>query len=483
MIRTRTLLSDTRTPVLAYAALRKAAGDGPSFLLESAVAGERWGRYTVLGYKPRWEAVLDGFGRWTVNTMGRGDAPQAFLEAGDPLRAASRAIVKGDGLIVGDGNRPESQAERFARSHIGYFAWDLVHLTDKVPGFPPEELGPVARLMGGATIVVYDNLAQTVTIAAPTDADIDEALAHLQQPVHLATLPLPDRSRLPEHVEVSMDDARFEATVRRAQEYVAAGDTFQVQIGRDFVTPAGATDAFDVYRALRVINPSPYMYFLDLPPAGGEKTRTQIAGASPEILVRLEDGTVTIRPIAGTRRRGRTSDEDRALEEELLADPKERAEHVMLIDLARNDVGRVAQVGSVKVTRQMFIERYSHVMHIVSEVTGKVRPGTAPFDVLRATFPAGTLSGAPKVRSMQIIRELEGRPRGIYGGAIGYAADDGNLDFAIAIRTAVCRGGTFTVTAAAGVVEGSVPRLEALETRNKAGAVLSAIAAARGARG
>jgi len=281
--------------------------------------------------------------------------------------------------------------------------------------------------------------------------------------------------QLPADVDVNMDDAAYAAIVRRGQEYIAAGDAFQIVLARTFSVPRGGRDPFDVYRAMRVLNPSPYMYFLDLPPGPGERTRTQIAGASPETLVRLEGGVVTVRPIAGTRPRGKTPEEDEALARELLADPKERAEHVMLIDLGRNDVGRVAETGTVRVARQMEIERYSHVMHIVSEVTGRVPASTPPLQVLRAAFPAGTLSGAPKVRAMQIIRELEAEPRGIYGGAIGYVSETGDLDFAIAIRTAVCRDDRFYVTAGAGIVEASDPASEAEESRNKARGVLCAI--------
>jgi anthranilate synthase component 1 len=266
--------------------------------------------------------------------------------------------------------------------------------------------------------------------------------------------------------------------VLRAQEYIAAGDAFQVVLARTFTVPRDGRDPFDAYRAMRLINPSPYMYYLDFPPAPGETSRTQIAGASPETLVRLESGRMTVRPIAGTRPRGKTPAEDLALEKELLADAKELAEHVMLIDLGRNDVGRVAETGSVKVVRNMTIERFSHVMHIVSEVEGRVAPGTPRLDVARSAFPAGTLSGAPKVRAMQIIRELEARPRNIYGGAIGYIAPNGDLDLAIAIRTAVCKGDRFEVTAGAGIVESSVPSSEAQETRAKARGVLCAIAAA-----
>jgi anthranilate synthase component 1 len=282
---------------------------------------------------------------------------------------------------------------------------------------------------------------------------------------------------MPRGVEVDTDDATFEANVLRAQEYIAAGDAFQIVLSRTFRVPREGRDPFDAYRAMRVLNPSPYMYFLDLPPAPGESARTQIVGASPETMVRLDGGVMTLRPIAGTMPRGATEEEDVANERRLLADPKERAEHVMLIDLGRNDVGRVAETGSVELLRRMEIERYSHVMHIVSEVRGRVPSNISPFEVVRAAFPAGTLSGAPKVRAMQIIRELEGRPRGIYGGAIGYVAATGDLDFAIAIRTAVCRGEYFEVTAGAGLVEGSVPKSEADETRSKARGVLCAIEA------
>jgi anthranilate synthase component 1 len=288
-------------------------------------------------------------------------------------------------------------------------------------------------------------------------------------------LRLPDRTLLPSGVVESTSDALFASNVRRVQEYITAGDAFQVVIARSFAVKQEGRDPFDVYRSMRVLNPSPYMYYLDLPPAPGQTSRTQIAGASPETLVRLEDSVMTVRPIAGTRPRGHGEDEDEALAAELLGDAKERAEHLMLIDLGRNDVGRVCEVGSVNVVRKFEIERYSHVMHLVSEVQGRVRKDVPPLDVLRAAFPAGTLSGAPKVRAMQIIRELESGPRGIYGGAIGYMGDNQDLDFAIAIRTAVCYNNKFTVTAGAGIVEASDPQAEADETRNKARGVLCAI--------
>jgi anthranilate synthase component 1 len=359
---------------------------------------------------------------------------------------------------------------------VGYLAWDLVHAIEKVPGWDGRATAPLGRFFGESTIAVFDSLTHTITIAGPDEAAVSLAREHLESAGRLPGLSVPERTRLPDDVTVNVDDAAYGANVRRAQEYIAAGDAFQIVLARTFRVPRRGRDPLDVYRAMRVLNPSPYMYFLDLPPGPGEAGRTQIVGASPETMVRLEGGTMTVRPIAGTRRRGATPVEDEAMERELLADPKERAEHVMLIDLGRNDVGRVAEVGSVRLVRQMEIERYSHVMHIVSEVTGRIPPTTPPLEVVRASFPAGTLSGAPKVRAMQIIRELEAEPRGIYGGAIGYVAKTGDLDFAIAIRTAVCKDDAFFVTAGAGIVEASDPQSEADETRSKARGVLCAIA-------
>ncbi len=467
---TTTFVADALTPVRAYAALRKAAGDAASFLLESVVGGERVGRYSILGYRPKREMTLLANGQW----VGQGGRPAPVVSgARDPLDAA-RALFEPsrDPLPTG------GPAARFAGAYVGYLAWDLVHAIDKVPGWGARATAPLGRFFGGSTIVVFDGLSHTVTIAADDPADVEQARAHLDASPPLPPLALPDRTKLPSDVTVDVDDASYERSVRRAQEYIAAGDAFQIVVARTFKVPRGKRDPFDVYRAMRVLNPSPYMYFLDLPPAPGETSRTQIAGASPETMVHLEGGAMTLRPIAGTTPRGQTPEEDAALERALMADPKERAEHVMLIDLGRNDVGRIAEVGTVKVLRQMEIERYSHVTHIVSEVTGRVPPGTPPLEVVRAAFPAGTLSGAPKVRAMQIIRELEPGPRGIYGGAIGYVAGSGDLDFAIAIRTAVCRDDTFFVTAGAGIVEASDPAKEAEETRSKARSALCAIEAA-----
>ncbi len=477
-IATRTLVSDAITPVRAYAALRQADPEGASFLLESVVGGERWGRWSILGYRPRYEAILDRSG-WSVRP-GSGDPTGARLpsfatQGGDPI-TASGALFKREGGVG-------SMAARFATAHVGYLAWDIVHVIDKVPAGSTatwdEHFVPLARFLGGSTVVVFDALAQTVTIASESESDVERAFADLQRAPALGDIAVPDRARIPSNVTTDLADDEYVARVLRAKEYIAAGDAFQVVLARTFSVPREGRDPFDVYRALRLVNPSPYMYFLDLPPASGTAgERLRIAGASPETMVRLEDGTMTVRPLAGTRPRGKTPEEDARLEAELLADPKEIAEHVMLIDLGRNDVGRVARIGSVELPRKMDVERYSHVMHIVSEVRGKVPPETPALEVARAAFPAGTLSGAPKVRAMQIIRDLEARPRGIYGGAIGYVTGTGDLDLAIAIRTTVCKGDTFEVTAGAGIVEASDPQSEADETRNKARAVLCAIEAA-----
>jgi anthranilate synthase component 1 len=480
---TRTLVADGTTPVQAYARLRDASGGSASYLLESVVGGNRWARLSVLGYRPRYEYLLMSDGSW----IARGDVPpgaKEFLEQkGDPMALAAqlfRASFDDD-----DADVPAWKMQlphlvaRLARAHVGYFSWDLVHAIDKVPRWE----GPktvLARFIGGATAVVYDNFAQTMTIVGESEADLERAEQDLASPAALRKVAIPDKTRLPTDVVETMGDAAFEGIVRRAQEYIAAGDAFQIVLARTFRVPRAGRDPFDAYRAMRVLNPSPYMYFLDFAPVEGTSaTRTQILGASPETLARFEDGVVTVRPLAGTRPRGETAEQDLAREQELLADEKERAEHVMLIDLGRNDVGRVAQVGTVKLLRQMEIERYSHVMHIVSEVEGRVdTKAVTPLDVFRSTFPAGTLSGAPKLRAMQIIRELESRPRGIYGGAVGYFAQSGNFDFAIAIRTAICEDDYFTVTAGAGVVEGSSPAAEAAETRSKARSALASIEAA-----
>jgi anthranilate synthase component 1 len=448
----KTLVVDALTPVGAYQALRRRS-EGGSFLLESVVPGERWGRYSILGYRPRAQLVLYG-------EPGR-----------DPFARLAELFPTGEA-------EDDDVATRFARSAVGHIPYDIVHYATKVEAWPDSAQSPIARLMRDFTTIVFDNLTHTAVIAAQDAAELERAERDLASAPMLELAPPPDPRALPSDVDVTMDDATYCAAVERAKEYIRAGDAFQIVPARTFSTPAAGADPFEVYRALRVLSPAPYMYLLEMPAAEGAGP-VAIAGASPETLVRVEGGRITLRPIAGTKPRGRSREEDEKLAQEMLADPKERAEHVMLIDLARNDVGRVSKPGTVVVPDRMFVERYSHVMHITSEVQGELRPGFGPWDVMRATFPAGTLTGAPKVRAMQIIRELETRRRGAYGGAIGYVTRGNDLDFAIAIRTVVLAGDRFEVTAGAGIVADSVPALEAQETRNKARAALAAIHAAK----
>ncbi|MBK7580003.1 MAG: anthranilate synthase component I family protein [Myxococcales bacterium] len=448
------LIVDGITPVGAYAALRTDAGRG-SFLLESVVPGERWGRYSILGVRPRSEIVLPAQS---------GVDPFATLQSRLPTRAGAEPDI----------------ARRLATAHFGVVTYDAVHSAFKVDDWPGPPT-PIVRLLGEPTLIVFDNLTHTATVAGTDSSEVDRVEALLARVPALSPFPAPDTAQLPADVEVDTSDEEYGRRVERVKELIVSGDAFQVVVARTFSVPAGRADAFDVYRALRVLSPAPYMYLFEMP-ARADAPALALAGASPETLVRVEGSTVTVRPIAGTRRRGRTPDEDAELAAEMLADPKEVAEHVMLIDLARNDVGRVSRAGSVRLDQRMLVERFSHVMHIVSEVAGELGPEVGPWDVLRATFPAGTLTGAPKVRAMQIVRELESRPRGVYGGAVGYVSAGLDLDFAIAIRTVVLRDGRFEVSAGAGIVADSVPALEAKETRNKARAGLAAVEAARRAR-
>jgi anthranilate synthase component 1 len=445
---TRTLSADHITPVRAYAALRAQSPGRSSFLLESVSPGERWGRYSILGYRARTE--------------------EAYPGGFDPLRQL--------GSHLASAPREENLAARFSQAVVGYIAYDAVHMLHRVEPWPDE--GYLARTMCDCTVVVFDNLTQTLTIAGRSKGAVDRCEWEMTHGPDFPSIRPPDPNGIPHGLDVTMDDETFAAKTRRAKEYIRAGDAFQIVLSRTFRAPLRGADPLDVYRALRVLSPSPYLYFLDFAESPMAEGLT-IAGASPEVMLRVQHGTMTLRPIAGTRRRGGSEEEDRALAEELLSDPKERAEHVMLIDLARNDAGRVCIPGTVKLTAEMVVERYSHVMHIVSEVTGTPRPDTTAMDLVRAAFPAGTLSGAPKVRATEIIRELEAGPRGVYGGAVGYLCPGDQLDLAIAIRTVVVKNGEFQVTAGAGIVDGSVPELEAEETRNKARAALAAIRAAQ----
>ena len=475
---TRELVADTLTPVVAAATVGGAHG---AFLLESVVGGEKWARYSFVGFDP--DVVVRG-----VADRYERIAPDGTVERRtgvDPWQELRAELA---------GYRPPELPwlPRFWGGAVGYVAYDAVRRFEPTvapPLEPGDDRWEFCFALGG-TLLVFDALRQTLRVVVPVRLDdpqdargaydravarIEEATERLHTPAAVHELGLPDRETPVELPESSFDEPGFRAAVERAREHIRAGDIFQVVLSQRFRIPLGDVDPFDVYRAMRVVNPSPYMYFLRF-------ADVTIAGASPETLVRLEGDVAQVRPIAGTRPRGRTEDEDLELEEELLGDPKERAEHVMLVDLGRNDLGRISVPGSVRITERMVVERYSHVMHIVSNVAGRLAPGRDALDVLRAAFPAGTLSGAPKVRAMQIIDELEPEPRGIYGGAVGYVGFDGNMDVALAIRTAIVRDGELNLQAGAGIVEASDPAAEYVETLNKARAALVAVETARGAK-
>lgn len=465
----REVLADLETPLSAY---RKLAEGPYSYFFESVQGGEKWGRYSIIGLPCR--TLIKVFGQ-RVETWVDGDCcaseevadPLAFLEA---FQQSYRAAPRAD-LPV------------FHGGIVGYFGYDTVRYVEPrlQAGTPPDRLGtPDILLMVSDEVVVFDNLAGTLRLIvnvdpAQTDAQqrAEDRLTQLVARLRLPMTPLPDvvlagadSAALEQQSDSDFTQARYFAAVEKVKEYVLAGDVMQVVPSQRMSIPFDAPP-LNLYRALRNLNPSPYMYYLDM-------ADFHIVGSSPEILARVEKGMVTVRPIAGTRRRGHTEEEDKAMEAELLSDPKEIAEHLMLIDLGRNDVGRIAQTGSVEVTDTMIVERYSHVMHIVSNVNGRLKPGKSAFDVLRATLPAGTLSGAPKIRAMEIIDELEPVKRGIYGGAVGYISWAGDMDTAIAIRTAVIKDGKLYVQAGGGVVADSIPALEWKETHNKARAMFRA---------
>ncbi|MEO3690129.1 anthranilate synthase component I [Roseateles paludis] len=468
----REAFADLDTPLSLY--LKLCQGQGPnSFLLESVVGGERFGRYSFVGLPARTLVRATG-DVCEVLTDGR----VVETHTGNPLDFVSAYQERYRPKI------PEG-LPRFCGGLAGYFGYEAVRAIEKrLAGVQkPDGIGtPDILLLLAEEVAVIDNLASRIYLIVwvdPAAADAYEAgLARLdvlsERLRRTVSLP-PVEPQPPQDVQRIFAKADYLAAVERAKEYIAAGDLMQVQVGQRLAKPYSA-EPLALYRALRTLNPSPYMYFYDL----GE---FQIVGASPEILVREEhatdaDGTrsrkVTIRPLAGTRPRGATREEDLALEAELTADPKERAEHLMLIDLARNDIGRIARIGSVKVTQAFVVERYSHVMHIVSNVEGMLRSDVGQLDVLKATFPAGTLTGAPKVRAMELIDELEPVQRGIYGGACGYLSFAGDMDLAIAIRTGIIKNGTLYVQAAAGVVADSIPEMEWRETEHKARALLRA---------
>ncbi len=468
----RAVFSDLETPVAAFWKLRRGAW---SFLLESVEGGEAWARYTMMGTEPR--AIYRA--RGAELTIERpGEAPEVIATP-DPLGVVAARFAT-DRVYV------DPTLPRFVGGLVGALAHDAVRWVERIPDrhHDPTDQTPELIFLETRLVLVWDNLKHRavlvylaqVTGAEGADAAWREAQAALDEAEERLAGPLPalptSPDPAPREATVSMDDAAYRAVVEEARRFVVAGDVIQVVVSRRFDQPAAGLHPFLVYRALRGVNPSPYMFYLEL-------GATTLVGASPEVLVRHTDGLLEVRPLAGTRRRGAAPEEDAALAAELLADPKERAEHVMLVDLGRNDVGRVAQIGTVAIPEQMIIERYSHVMHLVSHVTGQLRPGLGPADVIRATFPAGTLSGAPKIRAMEIIDALEGSRRGFYGGAVGTIGVDGNLDLCIAIRALVANGDVFSVQAGAGLVYDSQPQREADETRSKAQAVLRAIDQAR----
>ncbi|HVK15580.1 MAG TPA: anthranilate synthase component I [Fimbriiglobus sp.] len=469
----RRLVADALTPVSAFWAIREPGG---CFLFESVVGGERIGRYSFLGAGPF--KTFEAYG----NQVRRADGTE--YTSADPLQDFETSLAE-----YQSPNLPE--LPRFCGGAVGYAGYDTVRYVERLPNAPPDDRH-VPDLSFGFydRMVIFDHITKVVFAvahahvggdrgsgmgyrAAYDDAcrRVDELVAKLTRPP--TDLPLADidphtRHPIPDtRFQSNMPPGGYEAAVRKAVDYIHAGDAFQVVLSQRFRTETTARP-FDIYRALRVINPSPFMFYLE----AGDVT---LVGASPEIMCRVEGREMTVRPLAGTRRRGATAEEDKALAAELLADPKERAEHIMLVDLARNDVGRAAELGSVKIADLMTVERYSHVMHISSTVTGTLLPGKTAFDAMRAALPAGTLSGAPKVRAMEIIDELEPHRRGPYGGAIGYVDFGGDTDTCIALRTMVIRGNVADVQAGAGIVADSDPTAEHQETVNKAMGLLRAI--------
>jgi anthranilate synthase component I len=440
----RELLADMLTPVAAYSTL--CPHDQPGFLLESVIGGERLGRYSFIGYRPKPLPVGDG----------------------DPLEALKP--------IIDERPAPVPGLTRFIGGAVGYLGYETVRHFERLrEADGPAPPMPESAFLRAEDLAIFDHVTQRLrllTMYRPDREPYEAATRRLDEMEELLKSPAPAPPPKPQvngaEWRSNVSRGRYEAMVDAAREYILAGDAFQVVPSQRFSKALGARP-FDVYRRLRGVNPSPYMYYLAL----GDGRH--VAGSSPEVLVRVEDRVATIRPLAGTRRRGKDAGEDLELERELLADEKERAEHVMLVDLGRNDVGRVAAPGTVRVERLMEIERYSHVMHISSTVTGRLRDGCTSLDALRAAFPAGTVSGAPKIRAVEIIAELEPDRRGIYAGALGYVGFGGNLDMAITLRTVGIAEGTAYVQVGAGVVADSNPAREYQETLEKAGAMFRAI--------
>jgi anthranilate synthase component 1 len=476
------LLADMETPVSAYL---KTAGGPFTFLLESVEGGERIARYSFIGIRPY--LVMTQQGEQATLRRLRHDHDSGLRTASieqiachDPLNFIEAEL--GQYRLVRPSNMAHDELPSFFGGAVGYLTYETAARWERLPIPEDDQLGlPQAIFCFTETVLVFDHLKRRVRIITHLHLDapdleaeyrhvqalIDEVSRELQHPPKLPQEPAPIEDEEALRVHSNRTQEEFEQMVRRAKEYIRAGDIFQVVPSQRLSRHVNAAP-FTVYRALRSINPSPYMFFLDL-------EDIYIIGASPELLVRVEEHEVTIHPIAGTRRRGHDAQSDRQLAEELQNDPKERAEHVMLVDLGRNDVGRVSIPGSVQVTQFMEVERYSHVMHLVSNVTGQLRSDLTPYDALRAGFPAGTVSGAPKIRAMQIISELEGTQRGVYAGAVGYFAHSGNLDTAIALRTMVMRDGRAYIQAGGGIVADSIPAEEYQESLNKARALLRAL--------
>jgi anthranilate synthase component 1 len=463
------VLADLDTPLSVY---MKLANAPYSYLFESVQGGEKWGRYSIIGLPCRTHVRVSG---WKIEVVTDGELVESH-HVDDPLAWIETFKQRYQAVEV-------EGLPRFNGGLVGYFGYDIIrYIEPKLADCPnPDQLHtPDILLMVSDEVVVFDNLSGRLYVIVHVDPTQGGSLETAEQRIRELTramrqpVPIPGNNGVRQVDESDFvsgfTEQGYQQAVERIKQYILDGDCMQVVVSQR-LSIAFQAPPLDLYRALRGLNPSPYMYYLNL-------NEFQIVGSSPEILTRLEDGLVTVRPIAGTRRRGYTEEEDRALEEELLADPKELAEHLMLIDLGRNDTGRVAKIGTVSLTDKMIVERYSHVMHIVSNVTGALREGMSAIDVLRATFPAGTVSGAPKIRAMEIIDELEPVKRGIYSGAVGYISWNGNMDTAIAIRTAVIKDKTLHIQAGAGVVADSIPELEWKETMNKGRAVFHAVALA-----
>jgi len=472
----RELSADLETPVSVYLKLR---GFGPSFLLESVEQAEQLGRYSFLGFDPHVRIVSRGR---HVAVYDNGHLREQELdEDADPLDVVAAELRRFQ--PVAPIHEVARDLPRFVGGAVGYMGYDLVRFFERLPQTSQDPLGlPDMHMMITDTLVIFDHVRHRLLVCANAprlpgadlDTAYDEAISRIDAVAARMRKPLVVPERAPiaptDELIASVRRAQYEEGVRRAKEYIAAGDIFQVVLSQRLSRRTGA-QPFDIYRALRRLNPSPYMFYLDL---GGEPP-LRLIGSSPEVLVRLQGRTAETRPLAGTRPRGSSDSHDKALEAELLADPKERAEHVMLVDLGRNDLGRVCEYGTVHVPELLAVERYSHVMHIVSHISGQLRQGLDQFDLLRAAFPAGTVSGAPKVRAMEIIEEVEGLRRGPYAGAVGYFGFNGNMDTCITIRTIVMQGDTAYLQAGAGIVADSEPAREWEETRHKARALSIAI--------